>query len=196
MIKSNKIVFVVWEILYWNALNHLLKYHLLHGKKSSWKKSSTYFYILGHVVYAMSIRQIRQQHKEKSRNTIKMWLCRQLMWQPWTDLTQSMTRPNLWVTAVCFFKKNPAIFVESLHGEWLSFLPRRNIGIEQQCTSLWKAWDQKRIQGAKYFLLCDTMTRVFQIFSMCVHHTHAKHLLYCPIKETTFAYISIFYVPF
>ena len=66
------------------------------------KKCSTYFYILGHVVYAMPIWQIRQQHKEKkSRNTNKMLLCRQLMWQPWTDLTQSMTRPNLWVTAVC-----------------------------------------------------------------------------------------------
>ena len=91
MNKSNKIAFVVWEILYWNALNHLLKYHLLHGKKSSWKKSSTYFYILGHVVYAMSIRQIRQQHKEKSRNTIKTWPCRHLMWQPWNDATQSMS---------------------------------------------------------------------------------------------------------
>ena len=40
-------------------------------QKLSWKKSSTYFYILGHVVYAMSIRQIRQQHKEKKVGTQK-----------------------------------------------------------------------------------------------------------------------------
>ena len=64
------------------------------------KKKFLMFLTLGHVVYAMSIRKIRQKHKENHRNTVKTWLCRQLMWQPWIDLTQSMTRPNLWVTAV------------------------------------------------------------------------------------------------
>jgi len=38
--------------------------------------------------------------KKKSRNTIKTWLCRQLMWQPWREVTQYTMRPKIWATAV------------------------------------------------------------------------------------------------
>ena len=38
--------------------------------------------------------------KKNSRNTIKTWLCRQLMWQPWSDVTQYTMWPKIWAKAV------------------------------------------------------------------------------------------------
>ena len=42
--------------------------------------------------------------KKKSRNTIKTWLCRQLMWQPWNDVTQSMSYCGINSSYCCFIQ--------------------------------------------------------------------------------------------
>ena len=62
--KNDK-AFVVQEVIFHTYYTRFYVSHLKRGRFSSIKKSSTYFHILGPVVYAMSILQIRQQHKEK-----------------------------------------------------------------------------------------------------------------------------------
>ena len=52
--------------------------------------------------------------KKKSRNTIKTWLCRQLMWQPWSDATQYMSHcGTLNLKKALAFSE--CVFIFSLH---------------------------------------------------------------------------------
>ena len=87
----------------------MLVSHEVHGKKSGWKKSSTYFHILGRVVYAMSIRQIRQKHKEKQKEHNKNVAMSSadvaaLKWcDPIYDATQNMSQSGTYLLMFVWF---------------------------------------------------------------------------------------------
>ena len=128
--KNDKKAFVVQEVIFHTYYTCFYVSHLKHGEFSSWKKVPLIFTYWVVSYMPCQFDKFNNNIKKKSRNTIKTGLCCQLMWQPWSDLTQCMMRPNLCVTAVRIITrmqlKNHMYFYDFTNAAslWLGEVPK------------------------------------------------------------------------